>query len=166
MTRGDEIRRLKTSAIPSLQVEENENSENLCNPKIIRRFRQTAQCLKDVTNMNLKDKHSDITHTMKTIDNKNTYCSMPSTNHPLLTSRPTASSSALLQENMIVSGAQEDSDINYNSRSVQVQVKNDLFSTFQGFFEIMVDHLYIFVYAFFSWMQLLLMYWTAKTKKM
>ncbi|XP_024874870.1 uncharacterized protein LOC112456508 [Temnothorax curvispinosus] len=159
-TRGNGIlRRLKTSAIPSLQIEEIQDSENHCNPKIIRRFRQTAQCLKDITNIPiigkekenehayclkiltcdeqvqdclevgnthkgeelwlsirwLKDEHSDVTHAMKTIDNESTSCSTPSTKHPLLTSRLTASS-ALLQEDMTVSVAQKDSDNDCNNQ--------------------------------------------------
>ncbi|XP_039310779.1 uncharacterized protein LOC120358941 isoform X1 [Solenopsis invicta] len=159
-TRGNGIhRRLKTSAIPSLQIEEIQDSENHCNPKIIRRFRQTAQCLKDITNIPiigkekeneyayclkiltcdeqvqdclevgnthkgeelrlsirwLKDEHSDVTHAMKTIDNESASCSTPSTKHPLLTSRQTASS-ALLQEDMTVSVAQKISDNDCNNQ--------------------------------------------------
>ncbi|XP_077282553.1 uncharacterized protein LOC143908674 isoform X3 [Temnothorax americanus] len=130
------LRRLKTSAIPSLQVEGIKNSENHCNTKTIRiRFRQTAQYLKDqiqdcleVGNTHkgeklqlsvrcLKDEHSDVTHAMKTIDNEYTSCSTPPTKHPLLTSRLTASST-LLQEDMTVSVAQKDSDNDCNIQTL------------------------------------------------
>ncbi|XP_071579887.1 uncharacterized protein [Temnothorax nylanderi] len=70
-TRGNRIlRRLKTSAIPSLQVEEIEDSENHCNTKTIRRFRQTAQCLKDVTNIPIiggKEKENEHAYCLKVL---------------------------------------------------------------------------------------------------